>query len=265
MISRAREEMNVLGYTNLGKIFTHHQIDEMYSCLTDFKEKEIREVGKDILNEFGDLEIMRALCRHGGIFLEILENEFLNDYINSVLNETSILHGYFGFVYYKGKNSDITGYKFHRDQAWFKDSRTSVQVMIPLVDFTELNGATELVPSTHMFAKRPSDEFLEKHKVRMSVKKGEVFSFDGCVWHRAGVNTQDLPRVFVLLHYRLGIFKQQIRLCETCDLQCASDIVKARLGWNVREMDSHEEWRSENRKWQSGQHGTKNVNLHEDQ
>ena len=98
--------------------------------------------------------------------LSLLENPMLNEFVNCILNDKAVVHSYNGITTQPDCKSDMLGFQFHRDQPLFKDTRTSVNVMIPLVDYSEENGATQYVPSTHLFKDKPSEDFFERHKNR---------------------------------------------------------------------------------------------------
>ena len=47
----------------------------------------------------------------------------------------------------------MMGHDYHRDQPYFKDRRTSILIMIPLIDYNKSNGATEYV-QVHIYLKK---------------------------------------------------------------------------------------------------------------
>jgi ectoine hydroxylase-related dioxygenase (phytanoyl-CoA dioxygenase family) len=161
----------------------------------------------------------------------------------------------------------MLGFQFHRDQPFFKDTRTSINVMIPLVDYSEENGATQYVPSTHLFKDKPSDEFLERHKESTSGKAGEAFAVDATLWHRAGRNRSSVDRPIIVVKYTLAPFKQQVDYCESAKkhLEQASELVRQRLGWNVRVCENYAEFRERGptRKWKTGQYDMQNTDTTE--
>ena len=68
-----------------------------------------------------------------------------------------------------------------------------------LVDFTEDNGATRVVPGTHRSGKSPSDVLddpRETHpdEILLSAPAGAVVIFNSHLWHGGTVNRSDSPR-----------------------------------------------------------------------
>jgi ectoine hydroxylase-related dioxygenase (phytanoyl-CoA dioxygenase family) len=266
-IKLAKEEMNVNGYTYLGPLLDEGQVRRYKDELLARKRQDIEEWGQDNLLKLNDFEAMRDLARFGGVFFDLLALPELNTFVDSVLNEKAVVYSYNGVITNPAvKSPDNLGFRFHRDQPWFKDTRTSIIVMIPLVDYSEANGSTEFVPTTHLFEKLPSDEFMEKHHIATRGRAGEAYCIDACLWHRAGKNESAQVRPLIAIKYHLAPWKQQINYLESAasHLDCASDLVRQRLGWNVRVCDSYAEFRQPGnvRKFKSGQYDMTNTRIH---
>ena len=74
-----------------------------------------------------------------------------------------------------------------------------VNVMWPLEEFTEANGATRIVPGSHRWVdERPGPE---APTVAMELTAGSALVYLGSVWHGGGANRTDRLRLGVVLHY----------------------------------------------------------------
>ncbi|MGH8984680.1 MAG: phytanoyl-CoA dioxygenase family protein [Acidimicrobiia bacterium] len=75
-----------------------------------------------------------------------------------------------------------------------------VNIMWPLQDFTEANGATRIVPGSHRWGddERPA---ADVETISVTMPAGTALVYLGSVWHGAGANTTDAPRLGVVLHY----------------------------------------------------------------
>jgi ectoine hydroxylase-related dioxygenase (phytanoyl-CoA dioxygenase family) len=109
-----------------------------------------------------------------------------------------------------------------------------VNVMWPLEDFTEANGATRIVSGSHRWVDERPDAATTVVAVEM--KAGTALVYLGSVWHGGGANRTDRPRLGVVLHYAVG----WLRPVETHTLavppaiaQGLSPRLQELLGYNV--------------------------------
>ncbi len=83
--------------------------------------------------------------------------------------------------------------------------------MWALTDFTEANGATRVVPGSHLWQNPDyfeTDTTIESVPAEMS--KGSVLVWHGSTWHGGGANlTDDDVRVGVAMNYCAGFIRQQ--------------------------------------------------------
>jgi len=137
--------------------------------------------------------------------------------------------------------------------------------MIPLVDVNSKNGATEVVPATHQMNQTPSESWLEKNKVVLNAKAGEIFVMDSSLMHKAGINSTSTPRTMMILRYQLAFIKTPIDLCRVYqeELKGSTNLIKTRMGMNCRSMSDLTEifCPVENKKWKSGQYKIENAKI----
>jgi len=94
----------------------------------------------------------------------------------------------------------------HRDDAIYPIARPRpelvVNVMWPLTEFTQANGATRLVPGSHRWE---DDKLPAQPPVRVAeMTPGSALIYTGSVWHGGGANTTAHLRLGVVLHYAAG-------------------------------------------------------------
>jgi ectoine hydroxylase-related dioxygenase (phytanoyl-CoA dioxygenase family) len=91
----------------------------------------------------------------------------------------------------------------HHDDSVYPLPRPHTQVVVttmwPLDDFTELNGATRLVPGSHRWTDQQPDERTAVRVAEMPA--GSVMFYLGTLWHGGGANRSDNPRLGVILEY----------------------------------------------------------------
>ena len=94
----------------------------------------------------------------------------------------------------------------HPDDALYPIERPHrelvVNIMWPLEDFTEANGATRVVPGSHRWVdERPGPD---TETVAVEMAAGTALAYLGSVWHGGGANRTGEPRLGVVLHYAVG-------------------------------------------------------------
>jgi ectoine hydroxylase-related dioxygenase (phytanoyl-CoA dioxygenase family) len=259
------EELKYYGASNVGPLLTSNEIEWFKDDLLKKKEEDIQLFGKDELLKNFSLETVSDLARFEGKYYDLISNPKINLLVDSLLNDKAVIHSYNAIIIDGSDKSNMVGHKFHRDMPWFPNCRTSIIIMIPLVDYNMNNGSTEYVKGTHLFPDMPSHEFLENYVVSTEGKAGEAFIIDSTTWHRAGKNQSGEARPMIVIKFTLAPFKQQIDFCSSnTNLSKASDIIKQRLGWNVRvplDYIENRDWNQITRKFKSGQYDMKNTYL----
>lgn len=83
-----------------------------------------------------------------------------------------------------------------------------VNTMWMLGDFTIANGATEVVPGSHVSGAHPGDP-SRCHIVHAEAPAGTLMVFDGRLWHGTGANTGTDSRLGVIATFCAPQFRQQ--------------------------------------------------------
>lgn len=74
-------------------------------------------------------------------------------------------------------------------------------------DFTEVNGATRIVPMSHRRATAEYDP--DQPTIPLAMPAGSVVFYTGTVLHKGGANTTNRPRLGVILEYCAGWIRAQ--------------------------------------------------------
>jgi ectoine hydroxylase-related dioxygenase (phytanoyl-CoA dioxygenase family) len=85
---------------------------------------------------------------------------------------------------------------------------TVCNTMWALTDFTEANGATRIIPRTHLASESP-DLVSAYDSIPAEMPKGSVLVWHGSLWHGGGANTTSERRVGIAMNYCAGYIRQQ--------------------------------------------------------
>lgn len=80
-----------------------------------------------------------------------------------------------------------------------------LQMMLAISDFTEENGATRVIPGSHLW----DDERMptQEETVAAQMKAGSVLLWMGSLYHGGGANTSDAPRTGLTMAYDLAFLR----------------------------------------------------------
>jgi ectoine hydroxylase-related dioxygenase (phytanoyl-CoA dioxygenase family) len=85
---------------------------------------------------------------------------------------------------------------------------TVCNTMWALTDFTEENGATRIIPGSHL--RDHSPEYLKQYdSIAAEMPTGSVLVWHGSLWHGGGANRSSARRVGVAMNYCAGYVRQQ--------------------------------------------------------
>lgn len=126
--------------------------------------------------------------------------------------------------------------KLHRDSlawgGWLKDVEPQFNTIWAMTDFTEANGATQVVPGSPAW---PSERRAEPHEVGYAeMKRGSVLVYSGSVIHGGGENRTDQDRIGINITYCLGWLRQEENQYLSCPPEVARDLdpaLQALLGY----------------------------------
>jgi ectoine hydroxylase-related dioxygenase (phytanoyl-CoA dioxygenase family) len=85
---------------------------------------------------------------------------------------------------------------------------TVCNTMWALTDFTEENGATRIIPGTHLADASPNYG-QEYDSIPAEMTKGSVLVWHGSLWHGGGANRSSDRRVGIAMNYCAGYIRQQ--------------------------------------------------------
>ncbi len=214
-IDRVRRD----GFTIVENAIAPALIDALNDALA---ELERRLDAKPATNTFEGLRTVRVynLLAHGAAFAEIPTHPSVLPIVEGVLDPDCLISSLSSIAI----GADEAAQPIHADDMVIplaKPHRPIVcNSMWALTDFTEANGATRLVPGSHV--KENPSYGGDYETIPAEMPKGSVLIWDGSLWHGGGANRTDQRRVGIAMNYCAGFIRQQ----ENQQLGLAPDLVR---------------------------------------
>jgi ectoine hydroxylase-related dioxygenase (phytanoyl-CoA dioxygenase family) len=195
------------GYTVLPNAIEPDMLDEIEGALLEL-EHELGTVPAD--NLFEGVRTMRVynLLVHGTVFQRIPVHPNVLPVVEAVLDPGLLISSLSSIAI----GPDEQAQPIHADDQMIPLTRPHVPIicntMWAITDFTEDNGATRLVPGSHLFDDPPNP--LEPYETIPAVMpRGSVLVWVGSLWHGGGANRTATRRVGIAMNYCAGYIRQQ--------------------------------------------------------
>lgn len=192
------------GYLNLGKLLTDDEVSSVNQRLAELLHEEGDNAGSELLDskyikhpKEAGADRLADLVNKGEVFDKFYTHEKVLCAVHSVLGDQFKLSSLNYRAALPGKGLQ----KLHVD--WKNDVAQGTYKVCNSIwlldDFTEDNGATRIVPGTHLLDQRPEDVLEDqeaKHpdEIIITAPAGTVFIFNSHVWHGGTTNHTSKPR-----------------------------------------------------------------------
>ena len=148
------------------------------------------------------------LLAHGEVFHDIPLHPQVLPVVEGVLDPGCLISSLSSIAIGPGEVAQ----PIHADDALHPLSRPHVATvcnsMWALTDFTEANGATRLVPGSHLADHTPKYG-THPDSVPAEMQAGDILVWHGSLWHGGGANRTDRRRVGLAMNYCAGWIRQQ--------------------------------------------------------
>jgi len=215
-LTRIAEE----GYTILPDVLEPDLVDEIDQALLVL-EHDLGTVPADNLFEGVRTTRVYNLLVHGITFEKIPIHPNVLPVVEAVLDPGLLISSLSSIAI----GPDEQAQPIHADDQLIPLARPHVPIicntMWAITDFTEENGATRIIPGSHLRDEPPNP--LERYEsIAAAMPKGSVLVWVGSLWHGGGANHTDSRRVGIAMNYCAGYIRQQ----ENQQLGIPSTLVK---------------------------------------
>jgi ectoine hydroxylase-related dioxygenase (phytanoyl-CoA dioxygenase family) len=161
-------------------------------------------------NSFEGRQTVRVynLLVHGACFEKVPVHENILPIVERVLDPGCLVSSLSSIAICPGEGAQ----PIHADDQLIPIPKPHVPVvcntMWALTDFTDENGATRIVPGSHLYDHSP--EYKKEYvSIPAEMPKGSVLVYHGSLWHGGGPNRSAGRRIGVAMNYCAGYVRQQ--------------------------------------------------------
>ena len=229
-IVAAKRHLDEQGYVLLEGVLDTEALAQVRTRLVAQAEAERAEgwaVGYD-----ADSQGVLNLLNKGAVFAELAESVPILELIEHILGPGPLLSSLTANIIGPGTKAQF----LHGDQAimpppWTHPAVANVAWILD--DFTASNGATVIVPGSHVQGTHP-DYANPPETVPVIARAGSAMVFDGRLWHGGGENRTDRRRHAIFAYYCAPYLRQQENMFLSLDaavIARASPKLRSLLGY----------------------------------
>jgi ectoine hydroxylase-related dioxygenase (phytanoyl-CoA dioxygenase family) len=185
-------------------------LDFVDALLDDLDELHERLAVEPAKNGFEGLATLRVynLLVHGERWQQVPVHPNVLPVVEGVLDNGCLISSLSSIAILPGE----TAQPIHADDQLIPIPKphppTVCNTMWALTDFTDANGATRLVPGSHLADENPIFGG-DYDTVAAEMPKGSVLVWHGSLWHGGGANRTEERRVGIAMNYCAGYIRQQ--------------------------------------------------------
>jgi ectoine hydroxylase-related dioxygenase (phytanoyl-CoA dioxygenase family) len=195
------------GYTIVEDAFSDDLADELR---TDIERLEVERDIRPGTNGFEGRATMRVynLLALGELYWQVPLHPAVTPLMRHLLGDGYLVSSLSSITIGPGE----TAQPIHADDQVMPVPRphaaTTANSMWAITDFTEANGATRIIPGSHLADHSP--EYGRHYdSAAAEMRRGSILVWHGSFWHGGGANTTDVRRMGVAMNYCAGWIRQQ--------------------------------------------------------
>ena len=193
--------------------FSSKEINILSRKLDSVQEKYIDKYGLSFLKSINEQDQIRLPMSIDISFLQVAKDKNLNSVLRQLIPGRFVINQQNAVINPPKRQFDQA--KWHRDlpyQHYTSNRPLAINALLCLDEFNIKNGATSVIPGSHLHSDFPSDSYIKENIIQLEAKKGDFLVLDSMLFHRAEKNKSNKVRRAVNNVYGIPFFKQQINL-----------------------------------------------------
>ncbi|TNF89690.1 MAG: hypothetical protein EP301_02540 [Gammaproteobacteria bacterium] len=188
--------------------------------------------------DYGELNVrVWNILNRGAVFQELVQLPVVLELLREVIGWPALLGNISANIAQPGGEGGV----LHPDQLFvprpWPSEPQGMNFAWLLDDFTAENGATEVVPRSHLAAEDVDPSVLADQAVPVIAPAGTLMVFESRLWHRTGSNQSSRPRAALFGWYTKPIYRAQENWFLSLDADVideASDELLTLLGYKTQ-------------------------------
>ncbi|HEX6016661.1 MAG TPA: phytanoyl-CoA dioxygenase family protein [Burkholderiaceae bacterium] len=199
------------GYVIVPSLLPPAQVQAIRDALAPHLQRQ--RMGRNDFEGY-DSERVYALLAKGAVFAELAAHPLVLDVCERVLGPNFMLSACLAINSHPGENAQ----PLHHDDIFYKVPRPrppyGVSAFWAIDEFTDRNGATEIIPGSHRWGDEPiaglDESFVNGERVpvvdhpgleKAVMPSGSLMLAYGTLWHRGGANRSAASRLAITPQY----------------------------------------------------------------
>ena len=232
LVSEIMQNLNDNGYVILEKLFSDEAMDELKAdVMPRFKHEAGRNNFEGLATQrlysmMAETDVANPMVEHP-LILGLLDKIFEPNYLLSQLQVINI-------------RPDEAAQPLHYDDGFYPWPRPrralGAATIIAVDDFTEENGATVMIPKSHLWGDTAPTQAHKLTAIKAVMPKGSVLFFLGTLWHGGGENKTQSSRMCLTAQYCAPFCRTQENFSLSIPkhrVKTFSENIKRLLGYSI--------------------------------
>ncbi len=207
------EFLNKNGYLIIPNAVPHDFCDLLYTRILEIGEAEKKSTKGGYIYGLGNSQRIYHLIGKDQLFWKAIAHPLIIELMDHFFDRDTLHDRYYLTSYHANiLNPGAEPQILHVDAAvpeplppWIIRANSNIL----LQDYTSENGATEVVPGSHLLNRKPTREEKLSHPLQtLEGKKGSLIVWHGHLWHRSGENKSNSARVALLGTFCASHFRE---------------------------------------------------------
>jgi ectoine hydroxylase-related dioxygenase (phytanoyl-CoA dioxygenase family) len=235
-LSRHQESIGRDGYTVIPNLLTDDEVEPIRAALAPYLQGH--RMGRNDFEGFHSERVYALLAKDPAFGL-IIEHPAVLGLVDQFLRPMYLLSANLAINVHPGE----TPQGFHRDNDGgpfaSRDGVFGISTIWAFDDFTEDNGATEVIAGSHLWEPGVLPARDDERAVKVVMPRGSVMVFTGHVYHRGGANNSNGNRLAITPQYCQSWMRQLENMVLAVPPEKARDLsprVQSLLGYSIRDV-----------------------------